>query len=166
MTTTSTTCRQCGERFTVQPRAGRNTQRRRGGSRKISYPLARYCSSRCKMAASRARRIPSSAVTKADGGSYGRSAVTSPKQHIENTNEFLTKKTVLGQPKGRLTFWRWYERLDGSCDLYRDTETTMRHMARIIRRGSRYQLVKPSDLTSAVWTERLVAQRAVRSLVR
>ena len=62
--------------------------------------------------------------------------------------------------------WRWYERLDGSCDLYCDTERTMRHMARIVRRSRRYQLAKPSDLTSAVWTERLVAQRAVRSLIR
>src|SRR5262245_44137234 len=56
--TTSTTCRQCGERFQVKPRAGRDTYRRRKPG-DPTYPLARYCSSGCKQAAYRRR----SAVT-------------------------------------------------------------------------------------------------------
>src|SRR5262245_57039952 len=160
---TSTTCRHCGERFRVLPRAGRNTKRRQGEGRKVSYPFARYCSSRCRKAASRKR---SSAVTLGDGGIVPRSAVTLPAEHIENISEFSAKKTVLGQPKGRLTFWRWYKRLDGSSDLYCDTQTAMRHMARIVRRDGHYCLVKPSDLTSAVWADLSAAQHAVRNLVR
>ena len=159
---TSTTCRYCGDRFTVQPRAGRNTARRRGGPGKVSYPLARYCSSRCKMAASRARRIPSSAVTESHGGRVYRSAVTSPQLPIENTNEFRAKKTGPGRLKGCLTFWRWYERLDGSSDLYCDTETTMRHVARVVRNGGRFRLVKP--LTNETWLTRKEAHSAGRKL--
>src|SRR5262249_49561304 len=159
--TTSTTCRQCGERFQVKPRAGRDTYRRRKPG-DPTYPLARYCSSGCKQAAYRRR----SAVTNTPVGTTAFSAVTSPSRHIENTNEFLSKKTVLGRREERLTFWRWYERLDGSYDLYRDTETDMCHVARIVRRDGRYQLVKPAHLTSAVWTDRLAAQRAVRGLIK
>jgi hypothetical protein len=52
--TTSTLCRECGGRFQVKPSAGRDTYRRR----KLgdpTYPFARYCSSRCRKAASRKR---------------------------------------------------------------------------------------------------------------
>ena len=62
--------------------------------------------------------------------------------------------------------WRWYERLDGSCDLYCDSEMNTRHVARIVWRNGSYRLDKPSGLTSEVWADCRVAWDAVRSLVR
>jgi hypothetical protein len=162
----STLCRECGERFQVKPRAGRDTYRRRSTNRPPAYPFARYCSQKCRKAASRKRLLDRSGVTDTPVGSAGRSGVTSPSQNTETIEVFSPEKTVLDQPKGRLTLWRWYQRLDGSCDLYCDSEMTTRHVARIARRGGCYRLAKPSDLTSAVWTERPAAERAVRNLLR
>ena len=142
---TTTTCGYCRDLF----RPKRST--------------AVYCSDACRKAASRKRGLPTNGAGQRPGEAVEGLVTLTPSDTPPLAPVTLTEP-ISRAPDSAL--WRWYERLDGSCDLYRDTETTMRHKARIIRRGSRYQLVKPSDLTSAVWTERLVAQRAVRSLVR
>jgi hypothetical protein len=175
--TTSTVCRNpdCKKRFEVNARAGRNTYRRRSGKRPPKYPHARYCSDRCRKAASRARlaaRTPlrgavsaSSGVTGFFGGTDTLSGVTSPPRPIDIIEEFSTRKTVLGRPKGSPVLWRWYQRLDGSSDLYCDTETSMRHVARIVRRDGQYFCAKPSGMPDA-WATCAAAQLAVRSKLK
>jgi hypothetical protein len=104
----------------------------------------------------------SSGVTGFPRGTDTLSGVTSPPRPIDIIEEFSTRKTILGRPKGGLALWRWYQRLDGSSDLYCDTETSMRHVARIVRRDGQYFCAKPSGMTDA-WATCAAAQRAVRS---
>ena len=116
-----------------------------------------YCSDTCRKAASRQRQA---------------------KERPRDVRESLVTLTpadtpplapvTLTEPIPRVSkppSWRWYERLDGSCDLYRDTETTTRHVARIVRRNGGYRLDKPSGLTSEVWGDWSAAWDAVRSLI-
>ena len=155
-----TRCRQCGETFTPALRAGKDTRRGRL-DRVRSLTAAQFCSARCKQANYRWRKSHVLSRNGNGGLTAPFSAVTRPLENIENTSEFSTISEGARRPQ-----WRWCERLDGSCDLYCDTETNMRHVARIVRRDGHYRLAKPSDLASAVWTERQGAQRAVRNLVR
>jgi len=119
----------------------------------------RYCSDACRKAASRKRQSPiNGAVEQAEKAQDG----------LVTLNPVDTPPLVpvtLKTPEPWGFFWRWYDRLDGSCDLYRDSDTTMRHVARIVGRNGCYHLDKPSNLISTVWTERLAAQDAVRSLI-
>ena len=61
--------------------------------------------------------------------------------------------------------WQWRERLDGSCDLYRDTETDTRHVARIVRKLNYYYCAKPAGQNTR-WPDRPSALSAVRHMVR
>ena len=103
-----------------------------------------YCSDTCRKAASRQRQA---------------------KERPRDVRESLVTLTEPIPRVSKPPSWRWYERLDGSCDLYRDTETTMRHVARIVRRNGGYRLDKPSGLTSEVWGDCRAAWDAVRSLI-
>ena len=94
---TTAVCRHCGERFPLTARAGRDTYRRHAGS-PVSYARARYCSDAHRKAASRARISRNGTRQdrpKRPGGTHTHSAVTSPQQHIDNSKEILTQKTVL-----------------------------------------------------------------------
>src|SRR5262249_22471506 len=75
-----------------------------------------------------------------------------------NTNPCKGKKRGLG------IVWRWCERLDGSGDLYRDSETSMEHMARIVRRDGLFHLAKP--VLHRTWETREKAERGVRKLLK
>ena len=92
---TSVSCRQCGSKFALTPRAGRDTHRSRSG-RARSFTDAQFCSRKCKQANYRWRRSQGrSAVTrkakKIGKGPRVLSAVTPLVQHIDITNEISTK---------------------------------------------------------------------------
>src|SRR5262245_30288512 len=91
-------CRVCGERFHPSRRAGRNTGRGRR-TREASYTAARYCSDRCRKAASRARFSRDQQTEKTAPPTIPFSAVTSPLQAIEISREIPTKKTIEHHPK-------------------------------------------------------------------
>ena len=121
----------------------------------------RYCSDACRKAASRKRQSPiNGAVEQAEKAQDGLVTLnpvdTPPLVPVTLTVSILPAL----EPA-----WRWYERLDGSCDLYADTETTTRHVARLIRRDGRYRLTKPAHLATITWAEHAAAQDAVCNLV-
>jgi hypothetical protein len=120
------------------------------------------------MAASRerARKRVSSGVTDTPAGTTGLSAVTVPSRHIDNIEEFSTERTVLGPQNQPIRLWRWYERLDGSSDLYCDEiGVGSKHVARLVRNGAGFQLAKPADLTVETWTTRSAAHHVVRKML-
>lgn len=129
---------------------------------------ARFCNSRCRLSAHRglppdrgggtARRKAQNAFLSVSGthGTRG------------TANDFETLKTQ--QPSASKTasrLWRWYERLDGSGDLYCDIEgESSRHVARLVRDGGRYRLTKPAHLATEAWDTRADAEKAVRNKLK
>ena len=119
---------------------------------------ARFCGGRCRLAFHR------------KGGARRRGrhhnafvSVSGSLATLDTGIPFETLRTQ--QPReSKEPLWRWYERLDGSGDLYRDTETTMAHVARIVPRDGRFHLTKP--LLGATWQTRAEAERGVRKLLR
>jgi hypothetical protein len=95
----TTVCRACDKRFALMPRAGRNTGRKHRG-RPATLAPARYCSSACRKAASRARIRRDIAGRqerlKTSLGTYPLSGVTSPLQGFELSREKGASKTVEG----------------------------------------------------------------------
>ena len=60
-------CSHCGERFSLTPRRGRNSDKRHATQGTRSYHLgARYCKEACRKAASKARRRSSTVARKAE----------------------------------------------------------------------------------------------------
>src|SRR5262249_30041057 len=86
-------------------------------------------------------------------------SVTLGEIHKEIQGPATAKKRGVGH------VWRWYERLDGSHDLYHDTEADTHHVARIIRRDGGYCLTKPGAFASTIWTDCGAARRAARQLL-
>src|SRR5262249_25781105 len=124
---------------------------------------ALYHSDACRVAASRQRQLESpingglgQAGEVQDGLVTLSPAATPPLAPVTLTASILSAS----EPA-----WRWYGRLDGSCDLYADTETTTRHVARLVRRDGRYRLTKPAHLATITWAEHAAAQDAVCNLV-
>src|SRR5262249_8964235 len=97
---------------------------------------ARFCGGRCRLAFHRAGRRP--------GRHHNAFLSVSGDLATPDTGfPFETLKTQ--QPcESKQPSWRWYDRLDGSSDLYCDTETTTAHVARIVRRDGSFHLAKPA----------------------
>ena len=122
-----------------------------------------YCSDACRKAASRKRGLPTNGAGQRPGEAVEGLVTLTPSDTPPLAPVTLTEP-ISRAPDSAL--WRWYERLDGSCDLYCDTERTTRHVARVVWRNGSYRLDKPSGLTSEVWADCRAAWDAVRSLVR
>jgi|SRR5215471_10266719 len=94
---------------------------------------ARYCSGGCKQAAYRGRLT----VTESPGATAPHPTVTTPSPGL----------------------LRWYDRLDGASDLYLDTETTSRQVARIFRLPGQ-RLDRPSLAEARRFAESLGSERS------
>jgi hypothetical protein len=80
-------------------------------------------------------------------------------------NESVTLKAQ--QPsESNPPLWRWYDRLDGSSDLYCDGLMDSQHVARLVFGGGSFRLSKPDDLTAETWLTRDAAHEAVRSKLK
>jgi hypothetical protein len=124
--TTTAICQECGERFVLNRRQGRNSGRRRPGRSKASRMCARYCSNRCRQAAYRKRIRRNARATEIGpqkgGGRSALSAVTPPLEATEIAKEFSVENTDLGRSKYGFTIvpdarWR------GSCRIRRPDGT-------------------------------------------
>jgi hypothetical protein len=160
MTTYATAvCPECGERFS-RGRYGNRFQR----SDTPLHERGRYCKPSCRQAAYRRRKairndVPHSqrnaprSVTPDGEGTDVRRSVTTLEIQQRFQEALPPEKESLG------TVWRWYERLDGSSDLYCDElGVGSRHVARIVRDGAGFRMAKPGDLTAEtrVWTHSLI----------
>src|SRR5262245_26420361 len=85
-------CRRCGDRFELNRRAGRNSERRGLGSAPAKSRTARYCSDRCRKAASRDRISRDRDRVKTAAGTIPLSGVTAPE--ITSTNQWAAKAKI------------------------------------------------------------------------
>jgi hypothetical protein len=96
-------CSHCGERFSLTPRRGRNSDKRHATQATRSYHLgARYCKEACRKAASKARRRSSTVARKAEKmlpPSALLSSVTRDKNSVDLSMPYRGKKTGRGSPK-------------------------------------------------------------------
>jgi hypothetical protein len=160
----------CNERFAVPRHSGRY---QRTSKRRIKS--ARYCSPSCRQAVYIARRAIRAGVPHSERHRAFRGARTSVTQSADSTNvrtsvthalqdiDFTSKNR--GQKTSPGWHFVWCERLDGSLDLYCDTDVTSRQLARVVRRDGRYRLSEPSDLPPLEWATKKAAQQAVCKLV-
>jgi hypothetical protein len=95
-------CSHCGERFSLTPRRGRNSDKRHATQATRSYHLgARYCKEACRKAASKARRRSSTVARKAEKmlpPSALLSSVTRAKNSVDVSMPCMGEKTDRGSP--------------------------------------------------------------------
>lgn len=166
-------CLECGERFTRAYRGlpSRGIRAATGSARR-RHTGRRYCSDACKQIGYRRRRAfertrayhPTSLRKREK-----RTVTLSPPPALQATVTLAEIRKEIQCPprpkkRGSPRFWRWCERLDGSGDLYCDTEITMEHVARIVRRDGLFHLAKPA--LPMTWETRAKAERGVRELLR
>jgi len=96
-------CSHCGERFSLTPRRGRNSDKRHATQGTRSYHLgARYCEEACRKAASKARRRSSTVARKAQKAllpSTLLSSVTGAENSVDVSVPYDGEKTGRGSPK-------------------------------------------------------------------
>jgi hypothetical protein len=170
----TTTCLECGKRFErgyrgqpqrgIRTAAGRERRRHTGGEyccdahRQIGYRRRKAIREGRPYHATSLKRRPRG-VTLSRPPTTLQTSVTLAEIRKEIQGPAITKKR--GLPRA----WRWYERLDGSGDLYCDVEDVgSHHMGRIVRAGDGYRATKP--VMAETWATRKAAENAVRNQVR
>src|SRR5262249_10501970 len=135
------TCLECGKRFKRGYRAlpNRGVRTAAAGARRW-HAGGQYCCAAHRQIGYRRRKAiekglayhPTSlkkrprSVTLSHPPTTLQASVTLGEIHKEIQGPATAKKRGVGH------VWRWYERLDGSHDLYHDTEADTHHVARII----------------------------------
>jgi len=167
------TCEVCDKRF---ERAYRGLPQRgigaATGRARRRHDGGRYCSRACQQIAYRTRRAFEA------GKAYHPTSLRKRKRTVTLSHTPTTLQATVtlaeipkqiqtpasAKKRGLGIVWRWCERLDGSGDLYRDTEITTAHVARIVRRDGLFHLAKPA--LHRTWETRDKAQREVKKLLK